>query len=126
MCMDARRSTSPWIRSLLLLEAVVRRAVAEAADEVVQVHRAAVEVDEAVRARLQLRVQAQLQLPLLLLFQLPVRPLLADAAVDKRVVAVVVARVAVEAEVVQALADRPLLVIARDPQFPAWRSSMPC
>ena len=109
MCTDARRSTLLWIKSQLLVEAVAHRAVAAAVEAVVA-------------------LVAAVQLLLFLAQRLLPRPvtLLLVAVVAGRPVAAVVAvdRAAVEVEA--AVVDRLLLVIARGPQFPAWKSSTPC
>ena len=71
------------------------------------------------------QVLLQLLPPLLLLFRLPVRLLRVVAVADKPVLVEVV-RAVVEVGAAESERLRLAAVFARVPQFPAWRSSMPC
>jgi hypothetical protein len=70
-------------------------------------------------------VLLQLLLRLLLLFRLPLRLRRAAEVADKPVLVEVV-RAAVEVGAAEAERLRLAAVFVRVPQFPAWRSSMPC
>jgi hypothetical protein len=114
--------------AVVVAEAVVRGLPVDEVPAQLQVQvllRRAVEVP--VRLLL-LRAAVPSLLLCLALQRVVIRQLRLVAAVDKLVVAVVAVRAVVVAEVVEAVALRLWLVtrFAQVPQFPAWRSSMPC